>query len=167
MGRIADFKKMVAEGRLGFRMDEVMTGWHEFEPGCGGPGRAPFEFDVSWGPSDLFSWANPTHPEFLTQPLWGTVTAGGLCFKSPCKGSLEFRYLKDRSIRYVFDFEVAGVRYQYQGAKLDLLPWNLHITHTTAFGTITELDSGRLVSRSVVHFKLHRALPFLASLRFA
>jgi len=37
----------------------------------------------------------------------------------------------------------------------------------TAFGTIKEVDSGRLVSRSVVHFKLHRAPSFLFSLRLA
>ncbi|OIP30246.1 MAG: hypothetical protein AUK47_25610 [Deltaproteobacteria bacterium CG2_30_63_29] len=166
MSRIADFKNMLAEHRVGFRMNEVMSGWHEFEPELGGT-RQPFEFDIIWGPRDLVAWANPVHPEFLVQPLSGTVTAGGLCHQTPCEGSLEFRYFKDRSVRYTFDFEVADVRYQYQGSKLDLLPWNLHITHTTAFGTIKEVDSGRLVSRSVVHFKLHRAPSFLFSLRLA
>lgn len=165
MGFIADIIRKSREGRLGFSIDEAMTGKHEFTPQFGPEGRFPFEFKVNWGPENLKNWLTPGQAEFMVAELAGTVTVGGLCLETPCQGQLEMRYLKDATIRYNFEFEVDGSTYQYQGEKVNIKPWNLPVSHTTCYGTIEEKETGKLVSRSVTHFKLHTLPGFLISLR--
>jgi hypothetical protein len=167
MSRIADFKRMVSEGRFGFKMDETMSGEHRFEPGMGPEGRFPFEFTATWGPEKVGPWINPFGDGFMKQPLSGTVTMGGLCQKSPCTGTLELNYFTEGTIRYSFDFTTGGVTYRYIGEKVNIRPWNLPVSHTTCFGTVVEAESGRLVSRSVTHFRMKTAPAFLASMRLA
>lgn len=167
MGRISDFVEMVTEGRLGFLMDEVMSGKHEFEPGSGPEGRHPFEFRVTWGPKEITSWLNPLGNGFFTHGLEGKVTVGGLCEAAPCKGSMEVRYFKDHKIRYTFDFNVNGTDYHYVGEKVNIKPWNLPASHTTCFGVLTESETAKLVSRSVTHFRMRTIPAFLASFRLA
>ncbi|MBU2488142.1 MAG: hypothetical protein KKA60_02000 [Proteobacteria bacterium] len=167
MGRIAELKNMIGEGRVGFSMDEVMSGSHQFEPGMGPPGRHPFEFRVTWGPRNMAKWANPLNEEFMTQPLEGTVTVGGMCYRVPCKGTLELAYFTEGKIRYTFEVSVEGKDYHFVGEKVNIRPWNLPVSHTTCFGTLVEKETGKLVSRSVTFFKLWRTPTFLASLRFA
>ncbi|MBW1988117.1 MAG: hypothetical protein JRI97_01085 [Deltaproteobacteria bacterium] len=167
MGRLSDLRKMLSEGRLGFKMDEVMSGYHEFEPGMGPPGRHPFEFRVTWGPKSLVRWINPVSSDFMTQPLEGTVTAGALCFRAPCKGILELLYFTEGKIRYTFDFTVGATEYEFVGEKVHIRPWNLPVSHTTCFGIVKEKDTGKLLSRSVTFFKLWRTPSFLASARLA
>jgi hypothetical protein len=41
------------------------------------------------------------------------------------------------------------------------------VSHTTCYGVLTEAASGKLVSKSVTHFRLATAPAFLASLRLA
>ena len=164
MGRLGDVVHRLREG-VGFRMDEVMTGEHEFEPGLGPPGRSPLEFRVSWGAKNLARWLSPQSGEFMRGPLEGTLTAGGLCQAAPCKGTLELRYFDEHKIRYAFEFEAQGRRYRFVGEKVNIWPWNLQVSHTTCFGRITEADSGRLVSTSVTHFRLTSAPRFLLSFR--
>ncbi len=150
---------------VGFSIEEVMSGEHEFEPGVGPEGRFPFEFHVVWGPKDLGEFLRPGSEVFMTNDLEGRISVEGLCRNVPCAGRLELRYFKDRSIRYSFEFETGGSEYRFVGEKVNIWPWNLAVSHTTCFGVITEKQSGRLVSRSVSHFRL-RSLPgFLASLR--
>ncbi len=151
--------------RLGFAMDEVMSGEHRFEPGCGPRGPHPMEFDVTWSAPDLREFLTPGGDHFMSTDLEGTVTIGGLCTGAPCRGTLSFHYVPDRLIRYEFTFEHDGRGYRYVGEKVNILPWNLAFSHTTCFGTLTETDGGRLVSRSVTHFRVWRAPGFLASLR--
>jgi hypothetical protein len=167
MQRIEALRSMIRERRLGFQIDEVMSGTHEFEPGCGPRGTFPFEFRVSWGPKDITHWANPRDPEFLCQPLWGRVSIGGLCDDLPCEGSLKLRYFSKRTIRYRFDFTSDGKTYRYLGEKVNILPWNLPTSHTTCFGTVVDRSNGVLVSRSVTHFRLKTAFDFVTSFRLA
>lgn len=152
-------------GGFGFRIDEVMSGWHEFEPGLGPQGQLPFEFRVTWGPRRVGPWLTPGSGEFLRQELSGTVSAGGLCMDAPCEGTLELRYFTDHRIRYDFDFAVAGKDYHFVGEKVNIQLWNLPVSHTTCFGALKEADTGRLVSRSVTHFHLLTAPRFLATFR--
>jgi hypothetical protein len=91
---------------------------------------------------------------------------GGLCDWAPCKGTLSLEYGKQR-IRYRFDFEAGGKLYRFSGDKVNIRPWNLGTSHTTCFGTLVELDSGRLVSTSVTEFRLRDLPGFLTSLRWA
>ena len=112
MGRLADIKKMVSDGRVGFAMDEVMTGTHEFEPKFGSSGKRPMEFRVTWGPKHVAPWANPSSEQFMINDMEGTVTVDGLCYFAPCTGTLELRYFKDRTIRYAFEFKVEEENYQ-------------------------------------------------------
>ena len=167
MKRIQDFFQMIREKRIGFLLDEVMTGEHSFEPGYGPDGKYPFRFKVTWGPKDIIKWANPFGGEFFTQPLEGTISIGGLCENAPCKGILELLYFTERKIRYKFDFLAGGKSYRYTGEKVNILPWNLPISHTTCFGTLVEKETGKLISRSIAYFRLWRGPQFLASFRLA
>jgi hypothetical protein len=167
MGRLAQIKRMVSEGRVGFAMDEVMTGTHEFEPKFGPPGKRKMEFRVTWGPKRLDEWINPSGERFLLNDMEGTVTVDGLCYFTPCRGNLALRYFKDHTIRYTFEFAVDDDEYLYVGEKVHIYPWNLLWSHTTCFGRITKKETGELVSTSVTHFRLRTSLDFMASMRLA
>lgn len=167
MGKIQDFKDMFNEGRLGFKMDEEMIGEHQFEPGMGPEGKFPFEFRVTWGPKNFFSWIDPRSQDFLTQPLQGVITVGGLCYDVPCEGTLKLDYFNENKIRYTFDFKVKEKDYLFIGEKINIKPWNLPVSHTTCYGTVVEKDTNILISRSVTFFKLKTAPAFLASFRLA
>lgn len=165
MGAFGRIGQMIKERRVGFSMDEVMRGHHEFLPGFGPSGRLPMEIRVAWGPRSVGSFLNPLGDAFLTNDLEGTVSVDFLCRETPCRGKLELKYLSEQSIRYTFDFEVRQKPYQYVGEKVNIWPWNVAVSHTTCFGTLTEVDSGKLVSRSVLFFRLSTLPSFLASLR--
>jgi len=152
-------------GDIGFTVTEALDGEHEFAPPFGPAEKRPMGFRVTWGPRRLGPWLDPAGEQFLASDLWGSVTVDGLCREAPCAGRLELRYLRDRSIRYVFDFEVNGTPYRFAGEKVQIRPWNLPWSHTTCFGTITRRDTGQLVSTSVVRFRLRRLPAFLASFR--
>jgi hypothetical protein len=167
VGKLREIVRRVREGRFGFRMDEVMSGTHVFQPGCGPEGHLPFEFTVTWGPDDLRSWLDPQSDDYLSQVLEGTITIGGLCEAAPCKGRLELHYFDEHTLRYTLEFEVGGVRYRYIGEKVNIQAWNLPVSHTTCVGVVTEVETGRLISRSVTHFRLRTIPAFLGSLRLA
>ncbi|MFY9114764.1 MAG: hypothetical protein WAO23_05940 [Dethiobacteria bacterium] len=167
MGKIQDFKDMLNEGRIGFKMDEVMIGEHQFEPGMGPEGKFPLEFRVTWGPKNFLSWIDPRSQDFLTQPLQGVITVGGLCYDAPCEGTLKLDYFNENKIRYTFDFTVKEKDYLFIGEKINIKPWNLPVSHTTCYGTVMEKDTNVLISRSVTFFKLKTAPAFLASFRLA
>ncbi len=167
MGRLSDFMNMVKERRIGFLMDEVMAGQHEFEPGMGPEGEFPIEFHSTWGPKHIGPWMNPRSKTFLTQDMKGTITVGGLCENVPCKGTLELSYLTDHRLRYTWDFSVNGIDYHFVGDKVNIKPWNLPVSHTTMFGTLVETKSRKLISRSELHFRFRTAPAFMLSWRLA
>jgi hypothetical protein len=158
---------MLKERRVGFLIDEEMSGTHEFEAGCGPPGRHPLSFRVTWGARNVGDFLNPFDRRFGHAELEGTITVGGLCDEAPCTGSLVLDYVKNHAISYTLDFEVDGTGYRFVGEKVNIRAWNLPVSHTTCFGTLTEAGSGRLLSRSVTFFRLRTAPRFLASLRAA
>jgi len=167
MSRIIDNLKLLVAGRLGFAIDETMSGHHEFEPGLGEPGEHPLEFRVTWGTKDVLDWVNRRGKRLPTQSLDGTISVGGLCENAPCHGSLELMYFDKKKIRYTLSFWVEGTRYRFVGEKVNIRPWNLPVSHTTCYGTLTEADTGRLVSRSVTHFRMKTVPAFAGSLRLA
>lgn len=167
MGLISEVIERYRNGNLGFRMDEVMTGWHVFETGFGEPGRRPMEFRATWGPDNLAEYLDPHSDGFLNQELAGTVTIDGLCADAPCKGTLELRYFGENILRYTFTFTAKKKKYRFVGEKVNIKPWNLPVSHTTCYGVLTEVRTGKLVSRSVTHFRLLTAPAFLASFRLA
>jgi hypothetical protein len=167
MGRVGDFTSMLAERRCGFHMDEVMTGTHQFEPEFGPPGEKFMEFRATWGPKHLTEFANPFGGKFMYTDLCGYVDIEGLCANVPMSGSLELLYFTEQKLRYTFEFEVDGKEYLFVGEKRDLRPWNLHRTHATLYGTLTEKLSGRVVSRSITYFRFKTAPKFMLSFRFA
>ena len=141
---------------------ETMKGTHEFSDE---PGEYEFEFNVTWGLDDIKSLAKDLKDRVLRFYLDGTITVGGLCEDVPCEGTLELRYFKDGKIKYDFAFEHDGIFYSYIGEKVNIRPWNLLFSHTTCFGTITEIMSGRLISRSVTHFEAKSVPGFISSFR--
>lgn len=164
MNALDTIRRIVA-GDWGFRMTEEMDGWHEFAAGRGPEGRQPFRFRVVWGVDRVKDGvARDGGPHFQV-PLSGTVTAGGLCDATPCRGTLDLRYLVDGRLVYDFTFTVDEARYRWVGQKVNVRPWNLPVSHTTCFGTLTDVKSGRLVSRGVVHFRVAAIPAFLASWR--
>jgi hypothetical protein len=170
MGRLQELWAMLAQRRVGFRIEETMEGTHrylrDFPPGEMAAGSEhPLSFVATWGNAHLQRFLNPTGGEFLLSELEGRISAGGLCDGAPMQGSLELRYLKDASLRYIFEFSAHGCRFRYQGEKRQIRPWNLHRSHTTCYGTITELESGEDLSDSVVHFNLKGLSSFFGSLR--
>ncbi len=166
MAMLEDFINKFKEMQIGFAIDETMSGSHVFEPGFGSEGEHPFEFQVTWGPDDILQWGNPNSGTFLSQPLVGKLTAGGLCRDCHCQGTLTLDYFRSHKIIYDFQFSVDGKPYHFIGEKVNIKPWNLAVSHTTCFGTITEMDHGKLVSRSVTHFRFRTTPGFLRSLRF-
>jgi hypothetical protein len=165
--KIDAFVQMAKEHRLGFKIDEIMSGTHQFVPGCGPAGRWPLEFAVTWGPHHVTTWLDPRSDHFGLHDLQGTVTVGGLCKDAPCQGTLELSYLSDHKITYAFDFDVDGTSYHYVGEKVNIQLWNLPVAHTTCYGTLTEQVSGRLISRSVTHFRMRTLPGFVLSFRLA
>jgi NAD(P)-dependent dehydrogenase (short-subunit alcohol dehydrogenase family) len=154
---------LFAEGApSGFRIDEDMIGDHAFE---GSSERQPMRFRATWGTDDLGAWLS-AGPTSAPLQLEGKVTVGGLAEDVPMKGSIALRYLEGR-IRYEFEFAAAGKRYHYVGEKVNIRPWNLPTSHTTCFGRLTEVETGKLVSSSVTHFRFRDLPQFLLSLRGA
>ncbi len=161
-----DHLKRIAKDRMvGFRIDEIMSGTHEFEPGMGPPGTHVFRFDVCWGPDDMRAWIHPGSPDFMVQPMSGTVIAGGLCDEAPIEGTLALEYFDSGKIRYTFNFEANGKLYDFVGEKVNIKPWNLPVSHTTCFGVLTEAESGRLVSRPLTFFQMRTLPNFIKSFR--
>ena len=167
MSRIIETLKLLVAGRLGFNIDETMSGYHEFEPGFGPPGEHPLEFRVTWGTRDFLDWVNRRGKRLPTQDLHGVISVGGLCENEPCHGTLELMYFDKKKIRYTLNFWVEGTRYRFIGEKVNIRPWNLPVSHTTCYGTLTEADSNRLVSRSVTYFHMKTVPQFAGSLRLA
>src|SRR5512147_650020 len=111
--------------RVGFTIDETMTGEHEFVEGCGPAGKHPFSFHVTWGPRSFDSFRQFRDEGMMAVELRGIVNAGGLRDNAPCEGTLELRYFKDGKIRYDFTFEAERKTYHFVGEKVHIRPWNL------------------------------------------
>ncbi len=167
MSRIIENLKLLVAGRLGFSIDETMSGYHEFEPGFGPPGEQPLEFRVTWGTRDFLDWVNRHGRRLPTQDLHGVISVGGLCENAPCHGTLELMYFDKKKIRYTLNFVVDDKPYRFIGEKVNIRPWNLPVSHTTCYGTLTEAETNRLVSRSVTYFHIKTMPEFAGSLRLA
>lgn len=170
MKRLKALQQKLCGHRVGFTMTETMEGHHrfvrDFAPTDAQAGQEhPLSFEVTWGSPGADRFFNPLSGDFCRAELEGRVTAGGLCEETPVQGSLELGYLKDATLRYAFTFSVHGRQLEYRGEKRGIRPWNLHRTHTTCYGEITELESGELLSESVVFFDLTQLPRFLASLK--
>ena len=172
MWRLAELYAMLREGRIGFKADEVMKGSHRLlvdlpEGKAKAGDELPFSFKITWGNPLLMSFLSPLSQEHGVAPLEGWVTVGGIIGEAPIRGAMELRYLKDATIRYVFEFVARGRRYSFSGEKRDIRPWNLHRTHTLCRGSLTELSSGQRVSEVTVRFALRTLPAFLTSFRLA
>lgn len=160
--------KMLRERRLGFMLDEVMVGSHHFVNEAGPQGEHPMSFEVSWGSRRMLPYLNPLNPRFLSNFLEGTVSVGGLVERARCRGTLDLRYFTEAAIRYNFTFkDDQGRALRYIGEKVNIRPWNLHRTHTTCYGTITDLNTNQEISKSILYFELQTLPAFLASFRMA
>jgi hypothetical protein len=149
---------------LGFRMKETMTGTHEFNSGFGAPGKKFMEFVINWGPENIKKWINPFSSYFLSQRLSGKITIEDLCENQKCWGVLKLQYWKGR-LEYNIFFSLNGTLYEYIGIKKDIKPWNLHRTHTTCYGTLRNLYTGNIISKSTTYFELKTLPSFLGSFR--
>ncbi len=149
---------------IGFALDEVMRGYHEFVAAEGEPGKHPFLFKVQWGHQNLLDAVGRLGARTECH-LAGTVSAGGLCENSPCEGRLVLDYRGTHTIRYEFAFAANGQQLRYTGEKVNIRPWNLPVSHTTCFGTIIREADGALISRGVAFFRLSTLPSFLASFR--
>jgi hypothetical protein len=164
--RISLIKRMLAERRLGFLMDELMQGTHHFVNGFGPEGEHEMFFEVTWGTRHLANYLNPFGANFMSNFLEGTITVGGLVERAACRGTLDLKYFSEAKIRYKFTFkDDKGVPYRYVGEKVNIRPWNLHRTHTTCYGTITNLETGKDISKSILYFKLDTVPAFIKSVR--
>jgi len=165
VSRLDIFKNMINERRLGFEIDEEMSGTHHFKIQDKPQGELPMFFKVTWGAKNIGKFLNPMDPEFLAAYLFGRVTIGGFCEDTECRGSLELLYFTEAKIRYTFDFQVEGERYRYVGEKVNIRPWNLHRTHTTCYGIVRNIKTGDVISESTLHFRFSTIPAFLGSLR--
>ncbi|HEY9162388.1 MAG TPA: hypothetical protein VIS94_15025 [Desulfomonilia bacterium] len=151
---------------VGFKMDEIMIGTHTFSDGSYGGRELPINFSLTWGNGDLFKFLNPRSKEFLVSSASGFITVGGLVNKADCKGYLKLMYFSERKIRYELDFKGDDDRgYRYVGEKVNIWPWNLHRTHVTCYGTISDMATEKIISSSIVYFPLREMYDFLKSLR--
>ncbi|MEW6077674.1 MAG: hypothetical protein AB1724_07680 [Thermodesulfobacteriota bacterium] len=152
---------------IGFKLDELMTGTHQFTDGRTDAGvKRPLFFHITWGNSSLARFFNPFSGQFLLNEARGVITVDGLVNKADCTGTLRLLYFTERKIRYDLIFkDDAGKAYRYVGEKRDIWPWNLHRTHVTCYGTITDLETGQTISESVIYFPYRETLAFLLSFR--
>lgn len=151
---------------LGFKLDEVMTGTHEFSDNGYPKGIRPFHYSLTWGNKNILKFLNPLSKEFMDSEVKGIVTIGGLVNKAVCQGTLKMLYFSERKIRYAFTFkDETGTAYRYIGEKINIWPWNLHKTHVTCYGTVTNLDTGKDISKSTVYFPYREMIPFIFSFR--
>ncbi len=168
--RTRRFVTMLDERRVGFNIDEIMTGEHEFEKGFGSPGKKFMEFHATWGPKRISEFLNPKSNKFCMSEMEGTVTIEGLCTDVPMKGTMELSYFREHKIRYIFDFSVDGVNYHFVGEKVNVHLWRfwaLPKTHTICYGKLTLASAGELVSKSITHFRFRTSLAFMRSFRLA
>lgn len=150
----------------GFRVREVMDGTHEFVSREGPAGEFPFSFQLEWGADRLADFLNPfARDRYLTADAAGRIRVGGLTDEAACEGTLELRYLSEAKIRYRLAFEAEGQEYEYIGEKMGIRPWNLHRTHTTCYGVIYDLKTGKEISRSLSYFRIANLPSFLGSFR--
>ena len=155
---------LLRPGQTGFQVHEVMDGKHEFVAREGPPGEFPFSFELNWGCERWKDFLNPLQREhFFTANSEGRTRIGGLVDEASCQGTLELRYVKEAKIRYRMAFSAQGKMYQHIGEKVGIRPWNLHRSHTTCYGVVYELESGREISRSLTHFRLSTLPSFLMS----
>jgi hypothetical protein len=151
---------------IGFKMDEIMVGTHTFSDRPLASPQLPMNFSITWGNDNLLKFVNPGSDEFLFSCAKGFITVGGMANKADCIGTLKLMYFSERKIRYELDFKGDdGKAYKYIGEKVNLWPWNLHKTHMTCYGTITDNESGKVVSTSVVYFPFRELLNFIMSAR--
>jgi hypothetical protein len=164
MAKLVNLARALLDGRVGFLVDETMTGIHEGAE-TGARALRPLEFRITWGPERLGDWLNPYGVRCMDQRAHGTISVDGLCDAAPCDGFLKLDYLRGGRIRYSLDFEVDGNSYRYMGAKVNIRPWNLPVSHTTCFGRIIDLRTGTVISNSVVYFRLSSLPAFARSVR--
>jgi hypothetical protein len=151
---------------VGFKMDELMVGTHTFSDGSFEGRELPLNFSLTWGNSNLLRFLNPGSGEFLSSDAKGFITVGGLANKADCSGSLKLMYFSGRKIRYELNFSGDdGRAYMYVGEKINIWPWNLHKTHVTCYGTITDVETEKIISSSVVYFPVREMPDFLKSAR--
>jgi hypothetical protein len=148
---------------VGFKIDEIMVGTHRVE---GREDEKPMHFTITWGNKSLRNYLNPFSAEFLRADARGVITVSGIVNKAECMGSLRLLYFTERKIRYELEFaDERGRGYRYIGEKVNIWPWNLHKSHTTCYGTITELAAGKVISKSIVYFPLRELMTFISSAR--
>jgi hypothetical protein len=147
----------------GFKIDEIMAGSHR---PIGRDEDLPMHFNITWGHKNLIEYLNPFSPEFLRAEAAGVITIDGLVKKTECTGSLKLLYFTERKIRYELYFaDEQGRTYRYLGEKINILPWNLHKSHFTCYGTITERETGTVISSCVVRFPFRELMTFIRSIR--
>jgi len=147
---------------LGFRIDETMTGFHEFK---NSNEKKFMEFVITWGPDNILKWLNPFGSGFLKQELEGHITIDGLCKEWPCYGELTLAYYKGE-ICYKIYFIYNGKEYCYIGKKKHIKLWNLLISHTTCYGNLKQIQPFDNISKSIVYFNFSTMWEFLSSFRF-
>lgn len=141
--------------KIRFVMKEIMRGVHHFvDPALGSAEEADLYFRIKWG-QKLLPYLNPVSGTFFKANAHGVIFVEGLTEgEVDCSGTLELRYLAEQKLRYTLDFVVDGEPYRYVGEKRDVKLWEpifLIKTHTTCYGRITD-STGRIISRSVIHF---------------
>ncbi len=152
---------------IGFKLDEIMVGTHTFKSTNYPKGEYPLHYSLTWGNNNILKFLNPFSKEFLSSETKGVITIGGLTEKAKCTGTLKMLYFSERKIRYDLIFkDEKGKQYRYVGEKVNLWPWNLHKTHVTCYGVVTDLETGESISDSIVYFPFRESIPFLLSFRF-
>lgn len=152
-------------GALGFEMEELMQGEHEFVVGHGPKGKQEMYFKVTWGTQQLLEWLNPFNEEFMVNDLEGVVFIDGLCEEVAVQGTLALKYFTEQKIRYEFEFEVEGEGYIFVGEKRNIYPWNLPYSHTCCFGELRLKATNEIVSTSITHFRLDTLPEFMRSFK--
>jgi hypothetical protein len=153
---------------LAFRMTETMSGLHCFvDPALGAPDERRWSFRVRWGSAlGTAAWRG-LRGKPIENAFTGDVTIDGLTHgEVPCEGTLTLDY-RAGLLTYTLSFDVDGRRHTLVAEKreVDLTkPFELSKTHTTAYGVLRD-DTGRVLSRGVLHFRPETLGAFLRSFR--
>lgn len=149
---------------FGFTIRETLVGTCQVQ-GVSAGREIPLTLELEWGPRDIWKWLSPVSNVRGLSACSGRAVIEGVAGPVPVEGTLDLRYLKDRTIVYDMKMDVGGKNYKFMGKKSNIWPWNLPWSHTTCYVSMTDQVTEEPYATGTVRFRLQELPAFLRSVR--